>query len=424
MRVAIQTLGSRGDVQPYIALARALLDRGHAVQVAAPQQFEAFAAERRVPFAALPGEFLALLDTPDGKAAFGGREGLGAGLRLLKAIRPLLLRLLDAEWDAIRTFGPDVIVYHPKSLASVPIAAKLGRPCILAAPLPGFTPTRSFPTPLSPLKSLGPLNRASHRLTSHGATLLFGRILRAWRASTLGLPDQAKTQPDATLYAYSPTVVPVPPDWPAHVRVTGYWFLDHPDWRPPEMLQSFLDAGPPPIYVGFGSMPGLDAKHMARAAIDALERAGRRGLLAVGGGALEPDAVPATVHVLKTAPHDWLMPRMHAAIHHGGAGTTAAALRAGIPMAICPFFGDQPFWARRMFELGVAPPALDRKALSAQTLSAAMDDVAKPGMRARALELGKRIADEDGVGNAVRFIEEHLEATRGRQAGNMPRVAG
>jgi UDP:flavonoid glycosyltransferase YjiC (YdhE family) len=362
MRFAIETLGTRGDVQPYIALALGLIARGHEVQLAAPIQFADMVADRGVPFAALPGEFLALLDTPEGKAAIAGGRGFGAGFKLLKHVRPLMRRLLDEEWQAVRRFRPDVLVYHPKSVGSPDMAAALGIPHVLASPIPGFSPTSEFPSPLLPFASLGPFNRVSHALAIHGGRLLFAKDLKAWRAATLQLPREAARKPPAgTLYAYSPAVLPKPNDWGPDGLVTGYWFLDHPDWQPDEVLEAFLRSGSPPVYFGFGSVPGIDPTAMTGMILDALAMTGKRGLLTGGGGAIGKVETSASVFFLTGAPHDQLLPRASAAVHHGGAGTTAASLRAGLPTQIVPFFGDQPFWGRRIATLGAGPPPVDLK---------------------------------------------------------------
>jgi UDP:flavonoid glycosyltransferase YjiC (YdhE family) len=406
MRVAIQTLGTRGDVQPYIALALGLLERGHEVQIAAPVQFEAMISGRGIAFAPLPSEFLALIDTPEGKAALAGGQGFGAGLKLLKHVRPLMRSLLDAEWAAVRAFAPDVIIGHPKSLVAPHMAEALGCSYFLASPLPGFTPTAAFPTPMLPFASLGPLNRASRTLVIRGSELLFGKLVGAWREQVLGLARRRSSASlrSGTLYAYSPQIVPVPSDWGHNVLVSGYWFLDSKDWQPSETLMAFLEAGEPPVYVGFGSMPGLDPQGLT-AIVEALEMTGKRGLLATGGGGLEAVNTPANVHVITGAPHDWLFPRVAATIQHGGAGTTAASLRAGKPPAVCPFFGDQPFWGRRIADLGVGPTPLDRKSLTAEAVAAAMMAMDDPIMRSRAAALGTAIRNEDGVAAAVEFIE-------------------
>ena len=156
MRVAIHTYGTRGDVQPFVAFALALRSAGHDVQLAGPVQYASLAKDREIAYVALPGDLVALIDTPEGKAAIEGGEGFAAGLRLLKNIRPLIEGLLLAEWEAARDFRPDAIVYHPKSLAALHIAERLGSIPILAAPLPVLTPTSAFPSPILPFRSLGP----------------------------------------------------------------------------------------------------------------------------------------------------------------------------------------------------------------------------------------------------------------------------
>lgn len=407
MRVAIQTLGTRGDVQPYIALARGLMAHGHEVQLAAPAQFAAMAAQHDTPFVGLPGEFLALLNTPEGKAAIAGGKGFSTGLKILGKVRPLMLRLLDAEWQAVRSFEPDLIVYHPKSIAAPDMATVLDIPHVLASPLPGFNPTAAFPTPLLPFASLGPLNRESHRLAMHGGEILFRRELKAWRKSVLSFkPGERRQQRSGTLYAYSPAVLPKPHDWGPDVLVSGYWFLDEPHWRPDPALASFLEAGPPPVYFGFGSMPGLNPERMAELITNALDLTGKRGLVAGGNGAIAPQRMGERAFFLSSAPHDRLLPKTSATVHHGGAGTTGASLRAGIPTQIIPFFGDQPFWGRRVAELGAGPPPLDRKSLNADMLAIALTAMDEAAMKSRAKAIGAAIACDRGVDAAVTFLEE------------------
>lgn len=367
--------------------------------------------ERGIGFTPLPGEFLALLDTPQGKAAIAGSNGFGAGMKLLKHVKPLMRRLLDLEWEGVRAFAPDALVYHPKSLGSPHIASRLDLPSFLASPLPGFTPTSTFPSPILPFASLGPLNGASHRMAAAAGNLLFGRLLNQWREETLNLRRGRGRRPLATLYAYSRHVVPVPPDWGPDVLVSGYWFLNASGWEPPQRLTAFLDAGEPPVYVGFGSMPGIEPHQFTRTVLKALELTGSRGLLASGGGALGAADLPSSVHLIDAAPHDLLLPRCAAAVHHGGAGTTGATLRAGIPTAICPFFGDQPFWARRVAALGAGPPPLKLKSLTAEALATAISTMKQSNMRAAAAALGTAIGAEDGVSSSVRFIEERAHPT-------------
>ncbi|AEQ50612.1 glycosyltransferase [Pelagibacterium halotolerans] len=417
-RIAITTMGTRGDVQPYIALARGLVGQGHRVILLAPEQFDGLVAGYDIPFAPLPGDLLALLDTQEGKMAVGSSKGFGAGLKLLKHMRPLGERLLDAEWAAIRAFVPDLIVHHPKSFGTPHMAEALGCQYMLASPLPGFTPTSDFPTPLLPFDNLGPLNKVSHVLGTHAAGMLFRKLIGRFRRETLGLAGRrtANVRSLGTLYAYSPQVLPVPRDWGPDVLVSGYWFLDTPDWRPDPELAGFLAAGPAPIYIGFGSMPGVDSQEMTDLIVAALARTGKRGLIATGQGALDLVGGLPEVHAISAAPHDQLFRHVGATLHHGGAGTTGAALRAGKPTAICPFFGDQPFWARRIAELGAGPKALDRNSLSVEAVAGAIASMDNPDMRKRAAELGSAIGAEDGVAAAVAFIETRMAGVRPLQA--------
>jgi UDP:flavonoid glycosyltransferase YjiC (YdhE family) len=204
----------------------------------------------------------------------------------------------------------------------------------------------------------------------------------------------------------------VPKDWGDDVLVSGYWFLDSEDWTPDAALAEFLASGDKPIYVGFGSMPGIDAEAMSTMILEALARTGKRGLLATGGGALGAGTLPANVHLISAAPHDRLLTLVSAAIHHGGAGTTGAALRAGLPTTIVPFFGDQPFWGRRIEQLGVGPRPLERKTLSADSLTSAIMAMDAPEMRRKANALGAAIREEDGIEAAIRFIETRTGVSR------------
>jgi UDP:flavonoid glycosyltransferase YjiC (YdhE family) len=210
------------------------------------------------------------------------------------------------------------------------------------------------------------------------------------------------------LYGYSPAVIPPAPDWPPSVHVTGYWFPDPPaSWAPPPELQAFLEAGPPPVYIGFGSMSSRDPQATARLALDALARTGQRGIILSGWGGMHQPDLPPAVLAIDGAPFSWLFPRVAAVVHHGGAGTTAAGLAAGVPAVVVPFFGDQPFWGRRVFELGAGPAPIPRKRLTVDNLSAALARaVADPAMRNQTARLGKTLQSEDGVARAVEVINE------------------
>lgn len=410
MRISIHTLGTRGDLQPYLALGRGLRSHGHDVLLVAPAQFAEMAAAEGVDFAALPGEFLDLLESREVKEVIGkSGAGFSAGFRLLGRYRALMGGLLDAEWHAARDFGPDVIVYHPKALGAPHIAQRLNVPHLLASPLPGFTPTATFPTPILPFADLGPLNHPSHSLMIHGGNVMFAKTVRAWREATLGLAARGRTAKSAgTLYGYSAHVVPRPNDWGDDVAVTGYWFLDSKGWEPDADLAAFIAAGDPPVYVGFGSMPGAEPEKLTQMIIEGLRMAGKRGIIATAGGALRLTPGLDDMFTIVGAPHDRLFPLVQSTVHHGGAGTTGAALRAGKPTAILPFLGDQPFWARRVNALGVGPRALDKHKSTAADLAGALRMMDAPEIKLRAAELGTAIRSENGIEEAIGFIERRL----------------
>ena len=413
MKITILTVGSRGDVQPFVALGLALQQAGHQVTLCTSQNFQSFVEGYGLPYAYMNADLISLTETPEGKAAMEGKSQLS----LLKQVKPLLRKMLDDEWTAVQQTTPDLIIYHPKTLGAYHLAEKLGIPAILSLALPLYTPTRDFPIILMGSKNLGGwLNKQSYKMLM-GVTLPYAGMINEWRKTALGLPPRSRlanelVQPDGrptpTLYAYSPHVVPTPGDWPDSTMATGYWFLDaQPDWQPPVGLAAFLQAGPPPVYVGFGSMVGKEPARLGEIVVAALQKTGQRGLLASGWGGLQAADLPDDIFMLESAPHEWLFPQVAAVIHHGGSGTTGAGLRAGKPTIICPFIADQPFWGHRVHELGVGPAPIPQKKLAVENLAAAIETaVTNKTMQARATELGEKIRGEDGVATAVTFIEK------------------
>ena len=236
------------------------------------------------------------------------------------------------------------------------------------------------------------------------------------RSEVLHLPPSSfwgpfsslRKQKRTVLYGYSSHVLPHPRDWDDSQHVTGYWFLEpHEGWQPPKDLLDFLDSGPPPVYIGFGSMSSSKAAETADLVLEALARASQRGVLYAGWGGLKKEQLPETVFMTGSVPHTWLFPRMAAVVHHGGVGTTAAGLAAGVPSIITPFFADQPFWGQRVYELEVGPKPIAHKRLTIDKLSEAIHRaVTDVGMRKKAATPGERIRSENGVAQAVTVIEQ------------------
>ena len=409
MKILISTFGTHGDVQPFIALGQGLRAAGHDVALCTSVSYKPAIEGYGLDYAFMSDTMLTLT-----RAILTGSMSPLAIMRQMKAA---IRGTITDEWNAAQAFQPDLIVNHPKMLASYHIAEKLGIPPVLAIPLPFYTPTDAFPNPFFAGLRLGAwANQASYRLMTL-STAMFSGMTNRFRADQLGLPPLRRLAdllvaqdgtPIPLLYPYSPHLLPVPIDFPPHVHVTGDWFLKPTaDWEPPQALEQFLASGSPPVYVGFGSMSGKRAQSRARLVIDALEQAGQRGMLARGWGGLAASELPETVFMIDEAPHDWLFPRMAAVVHHGGAGTTAAGLRAGKPTVICPFLGDQPFWGRVVSERGLGPRPIPQRRLTAPRLADAIRTaVSDGGMRERAAALGAQIRAEDGVGQAVEIINK------------------
>ena len=402
-------------------LARGLQRRGHQVVVAAPQRFAGLVTGNGVQFAALDDGPLRVLDAGSvvGDVAAGGMR---AKVGLMRQLPAMFTRVLDDCWQVASTgagAGADVIVHNGQVIAGQHVAEKLGVPAVLALPMPMYVPTRQFPWPGQVFPQWLPagLNRATYAGMKAPA-MMFGRTVDRWRAR-LGLPRRRGRhdplrrpdgRPALVLHAVSPAVLPRPVDWPETALVTGYWFLESSAAADGAGLsspaRSLLDAEPP-VFVGFGSMAGPDPATTTGVVLQALRHAGVKGILAGGWGGLQQAPSDGHVFVAGEVPHEYVFPRCAVIVHHGGAGTTAAAVRAGRPQVICPFVGDQPFWGRRMQQLGVAPAPIHQRQLTVETMAAAirqaLDD---PQIAVAARRLGEHVRAEDGVTAAVEALEK------------------
>lgn len=419
MNVTIIAVGSYGDVQPYVALGLGLRDAGHQVRIATHGMFQSQIRGRGLEFSALAGDFRALLASQQG-GAFLHRSGNAVQFsrHLVRLLAPLMRHLARDCWSA--SHDAEALMVNPLGLlAGFHVAEKQRVPLIRAYYVP-VSPSRA---PLGEPRRHGrpagvSLHLLAHLLVRQVFWLLVRPLANGVRRDALDLPPLGLRQPfgrlDAErqllLYGFSPTLVPRPPDWGPWVHVTGYWFLDRPaDWQPPQGLVDFLEAGPPPVYVGFGSMVDRDARATTRVVLEALRQAGRRGVLQAAWGGLSPADLPGNVYAADVVPYDWLFPRVAAVVHHGGSGTTHCGLRAGVPSIVVPFFADQPFWASRVHALGVGPPPIPRRELSperlAQALRVAEEDAV---MRRRAADVGRCVQSENGVARAVEAFNRHV----------------
>ncbi|UNK70589.1 glycosyltransferase [Microbacterium sp. H1-D42] len=408
MRALIITFGTRGDVEPYLALAQRLRSEGHDAILCAPEVYRADAVRSGVGFEAA-GTWMHDLVRNGMTTASGPIEVARAARRMTAAMRASLVE----QWDAAQRTDPTIILAHPKALGGFHIAERLGVPFVASLPLPFLTPTGEFPIPFLTGRHSAGWNRATYQFNRFTA-IAYGGMINRFRTKLLGLDRASRFSdflnhdgiPVPVLYPISPAVVPRPRDYPESAHLTGYWFRSPDVEAPlPDEVSAFIDGTTPVVYAGFGSMGfGKHAEERGRIVLDAVRSAGARAIVARGWGGLQA-AQSDDVLVVDEVPHELLFPRVSAVVHHGGSGTTAAGLRAGRPTLICPVLGDQPFWGDRVHALGAGPRPLPMRKLRIESLTERLTDLLSDARyAAHAGELGERIRGEDGTGTAVRIL--------------------
>jgi len=445
LNIVIMVIGSRGDAQPFLKIARLLrTEYGHRVRIATHPAFRTFVQED------CPGvEFFSVGGDPSELMAFMTKNpGMIPTLESVKAgdvsrRRQAMASMFQGFWRAcinatddetdernVRMMGrrdpfiADAIIANPPSFAPVHCAEALGIPLHLMFTFP-YTPTQAFPHPLAIVKKSnvdpGYTNWISYPLVEMMVWQGLGDLVNEFRVHTLGLdPVSTLWAPGATYrlhvpftYLWSPGLVPKPADWGDEVDVAGFVFLDlASSFEPPEDLVRFLDAGDePPVYIGFGSIVVDDADRFTEMIFEAVRAAGVRALVSKGWGGLGGDSldVPEDVYLLDNTPHDWLFPRVRACVIHGGAGTTAMALKCGKPTMIVPFFGDQHFWGSMVGDAGAGPQPLPYKHLTAEGLADGIKYCITDGARKAAEKIARQIEEEgDGAENACRAFHRGL----------------
>ncbi|AGZ43652.1 glycosyltransferase [Actinoplanes friuliensis] len=410
MRVLIVTSGSTGDVAPYTGLGARLREAGHEVTLAT---HEPFRDTVELPFVPLPGDLREILPQARGQDGSGSGTGPRALLRLMRIARPLVAELGDGIVRAVEQTRPDAMLlstvvaplgYQVAEAAGIPWAGVFLQPVF---------PTGDFGPVLIGGRPLGRLgNRLTGRFLESAAHPLYARPVRDLRRR-LGLPQRgmaalqrAQQHRWPTFHGFSPTVVPRPADWPASQEVVGYWWPERPSgWTPPREVEAFLAAGPAPVFIGFGSMAAGRGERLAAPVLEAVTKAGVRAIVQAGWSGLTVAGGPDVLSV-GPMPHDWLFPRMAAVVHHSGAGTTAAGLRAGVPAVPVPVLADQPFWARRLRELGVAPAGVPLPRLTADRLAGALRAATTdPRHAARAQEVAAALRTEDGAARIIAWLK-------------------
>ena len=414
MHITIVTLGSSGDVLPYATLGKALRIAGHEVRLAALENFSSIATERDLDYHPVRGDMAAIMNTQGGIAlAEAGSGALRMWIGILRSVGPMAQSFAE-DLYALAQYDTDLILAQtPGALYAYDLAQKLDVPLVMAAVMPltrtGAWPMIGFP---ALLKAPG-YNRLTYRLAEQLVWQVYRSSVRRGRKKILGLDPgsfwghfhELERRAIPMIYGMSTHVVPRPDDWGAHVHVTGYWFPEDSDWQPPPDLVRFLEAGSPPVFLGFGSMPVRNPQQTTQLLLDAVQQSGQRAILHAGWAGIGTQDLPDAVFPIQYAPYDWLFPRLAAIVHHGGSGTTGAALRAGKPSILVPFLFDQFFWGEHIARLGVGPGPIPFRRLSAEQLAGAIRQaVTDREMQRRATALGERIRAEDGIGKAVELI--------------------
>ncbi|RSL60764.1 hypothetical protein CEP54_006591 [Fusarium duplospermum] len=448
LNVVIQVVGSRGDVQPFVALGRVLKDTyGHRVRLATHPTFKDFVQENGLEFFSIGGD-------PSRLMAFMVKNpGLVPGFRSLMGgevsqRRRDVSEYIQGCWrscykagdgmdfdetsepsdndPAARPFVADCIIANPPSFAHIHCAEKLGIPLHIMFTMP-YSPTQAFPHPLANIQSSNAdaqlTNYISYSMIEVLSWQALGDIINRFRAKCLGLdpvsmiwgPGMLQRLKIPHTYCWSPALIPKPKDWGSHISVSGFYLLNlASNYAPTPELQAFLDAGPLPIYIGFGSIVWDDPNAMTELIFEAVRKTGQRVLLSKGWGGMGADElrIPDNVFMLGNVPHDWLFKQVSCVVHHGGAGTTAAGIAAGRPTLIIPFFGDQPFWGAMVARAGAGPDPIPHRQLTANKLADAINFCLKPSSLERARELANKMAAERGTDMGAQSFHQYLQVDR------------
>jgi sterol 3beta-glucosyltransferase len=416
MQIVILTIGTEGDVRPLVALAVGLKNQGHNIRIATDVSCQKLVVDHDLEFSPLSGDFMAWMRRDKDLQ----KQGL-ATLAMARAFQHQLLQMcqtwpeqaLGAAKGADLLIGNGMVYFLAQSLGealSIPVVETQLVPTMPSHHAP-IIPLPAWMQAMPQVVNVG-LGHLTRQMVWHVYRPAYNTVVRP----QLGLEPYPNFGPyyhrkfqRPKLFAYSPCLVEPRKSWPSTIQTTGPWTLEGgAAWEPPAELLGFMEAGPQPIYIGFGSMYHHDAKAFTDMIQTSIEETGKRVILATGWGGLNAqhmseasrDKILSVGHL----PHDWLFPRVALAVHHGGAGTTHAALRAGIPSVVTPVFGDQPFWAQRLQKLGVAPAALPRETLTSSGLTKAINIAASAEMCERARVVGKRLQAEHGVDNAIQAL--------------------
>ncbi|KAL9233480.1 hypothetical protein vseg_008476 [Gypsophila vaccaria] len=410
MQIVMLIVGTRGDVQPFIAIGKRLQEHGHRVRLATHQNFKEFVLTSGLEFFPLGGDPKVLAGYMVKNKGFLPSDPSEIPIQRHQ-IRDIIFSLLaactDPDPETQVPFNAEAIIANPPAYGHTHVAEALKIPIHIFFTMP-WTPTSEFPHPLSRVRQ-HVAYKLSYQVVDVMIWLGIRDMINEFRKKKLKLRPVTYLSPHHSLpdtpygYIWSPHLVPKPKDWGPKIDVVGFCYLDlATNYKPPQDLVDWLEKGQQPIYIGFGSLPVQEPEKMTKTIVQALELTKQRGIINKGWGGLGNLEEPKEfVYLLDNVPHDWLFLQCAAVVHHGGAGTTAAGLKAACPTTIVPFFGDQPFWGERVHAKGVGPSPIPIEDFCLEKLVSAIHFMQDPKVKQRAVELAKELEDEDGVTGTV-----------------------
>ncbi len=411
MRIVILAFGTWGDIRPNVLIGQALQERGYEVIVIASIGFEDWVKSHHLNYIPLSVNVQDVID----KLSTDTLNFFQAYKAIRELLAPAMFQLGVEVSDVLQ--DGDVFLTHESGVSILSGVIESRKIKTIRVNFQPLHPTQAFPSPGVPkfpdwLPMQSTLNKLTYNIIIRTQWSLLGSRGNELRKKHLNMKKMKWKQylkmidgmPAVT--CVSQHVIPRPFDWHENYHMTGFLF-DHEDsWTPPIELSDFINTGDAPIYIGFGSMGDPNPEKTTRTLLEAIKLSGQRAIILSGWAGIGSANIPDNVYILKYAPHSWLFPHMLAIVHHGGAGTTAAALRSGIPSIIVPHNGDQPFWGNHVYQLGAGAKTIPRNQLTAENLSTAIHEViSSQSMRETAQAIGVRIRSEDSIQNALSVIE-------------------
>ncbi|XP_014560771.1 glycosyltransferase family 1 protein [Bipolaris victoriae FI3] len=429
LNIVIQIVGSRGDIQPFIALGTELKRYGHRIRIATHDVFKHFVHESDLeffPIGADPSELMAyMVKNPGIIPKFSTIKAGDIGKK-----RAMIADILEGCWrsclepdlDTGVPFIAEAIIANPPSFAHVHCAEALGIPLHMMFTMP-WSPTKAFPHPLANIKRSN-LDPSTANYLTYGMIEMMtwqglGDIINDWRENTLSLEpigaiDAAGVMESLQVpytYCWSPSLVPKPNDWPSHIDVCGFFFREEPQYSPPKHIDEFLRAGPPPLYIGFGSIVMEDPASVTEIILSTLRKCGVRAIISRGWSNLGEGREDENALFIGDCPHEWLFKRVSGVVHHGGAGTTACGLLNARPTSIIPFFGDQPFWGEMVAAAGAGPRPVHHTSLTEENFTVIIKTLLDPNTKRSAKAIAAKMQCEQGVRRAVESFHSNLPRT-------------